>query len=313
MSFTSPRSWLATAAVAVSITLTPLAGIARPLLSSDYPRLRAVDAVALSPDGERIAYTVQRNDVSGRPEEHLVLLKLGDGSSVSVGQEKDTASEPVWSPDGRWVAFRGKSGDREGLMVVGRDGGTPRFVATMQGTNSALTYEGSSIAWSPDSRRLAYVSTTPGPETEAASGDPVVITRYKYKPDYWEGTTRFNDNRRRHVFLVDLGGGEPRPLTSGVYEEHSIDWSPDGKEILCVSNREPDPDLFYNPDLFAIRVADGSLRRLTATEGAEFVPRWSPDGSSIAFLGTRRGLTDLETDDGGHARLADERGRQRPA
>jgi dipeptidyl aminopeptidase/acylaminoacyl peptidase len=295
MSFTSPRSWLATAAVAVSITLTPLAGSARPLLSSDYPRLRAVDAVALSPDGERIAYTVQRNDVSGRPEEHLVLLKLGDGSSVSVGQEKDTAGEPVWSPDGRWVAFRGKSGDREGLMVVGRDGGTPRFVATMQGTNSALTYEGSTIAWSPDSRRLAYVSTTPGPETEAASGDPVVITRYKYKPDYWEGTTRFNDNRRRHVFLVDLGGGEPRPLTSGVYEEHSIDWSPDGKEILCVSNREPDPDLFYNPDLFAIRVTDGSLRRLTATEGGEFVPRWSPDGSSIAFLGTRRGLTDLET------------------
>jgi len=43
-------------------------------------------------------------------------------------------------------------------------------------------------------------------------------------------------------------------------------------------------------------VLDGSLRRLTATESAEFMPRWSPDGRTVAFLGTRRGLTDLETD-----------------
>ena len=102
------------------------------------------------------------------------------------------------------------------------------------------------------------MSATPGPEEKAATGDPVVITRYLYKPDYWEGNTRFNDNRRRHIFLVGLGGGAPRALTSGTYEEHSIDWSPDGDEILCISNREPDPDLFYNPDVFAVRVRDGA-------------------------------------------------------
>src|SRR5262249_5542677 len=56
-----------------------------------------------------------------------------------------------------------------------------------------------------------------------------------------------------------------------------------------------DPDLFYNPDLFVLRIEDGSIRRLTASESAEFQPRWSPDGRTIAFLGTRRGLTDLET------------------
>ena len=44
-----------------------------------------------------------------------------------------------------------------------------------------------------------------------------------------------------------------------------------------------------------MRVDDGRIRRLTATESAEFQPRWSPDGRTIAFLGTRRGLTDLET------------------
>jgi dipeptidyl aminopeptidase/acylaminoacyl peptidase len=95
--------------------------------------------------------------------------------------------------------------------------------------------------------------------------------------------------------VVDASGGTPRALTTGTFEEHSIDWSPDGKEILFVSNREPDPDLFYNPDLFALGVADGRLRRLTATESAEYQPRWSPDGRSVAFMASRRGLTDLET------------------
>ncbi len=280
----------------IVLTLISSPGLARPLQSADLLRLRSVTDVALSPDGARIAYSVQRNDVDRRPKRQLFLLTVPDGAAVSVGGDGDTAEGPVWSPDGRWIAFKGKAGEREGLFVVGRGGGDPRFVAEMKGTNSPLTYEGSSIAWSPDSSRLAYVSATPGPETELATGDPMVITRYKYKPDYWEGGTRFNDNRRRHVFLVDLAGGEPRQLTSGSYEEHSIDWSPDGREILCVSNREPDPDFFYNPDLFAVSVDDGGLRRLTATESAEFLPRWAPDGRSIAFLGTRRGLTDLETD-----------------
>ena len=97
-----------------------------------------------------------------------------------------------------------------------------------------------------------------------------MITRYLYKPSYDEGSTRFNDNRRRHIFIVDVASGKVEQKTTGNFEEHSIDWSPDGKEIVFVSNREPDPDLFYNPDLFALKVSDGSIRRLTATESAEF-------------------------------------------
>jgi dipeptidyl aminopeptidase/acylaminoacyl peptidase len=270
---------------------------ARPLQSADYSKLRSVAAVALSPDGARVAYTVENNDTAGRPYRQLWVMTLADGKSGRIGGEKDRGGEPYWSPDGHWIAFSGRVGERSGLHVARPDGSGLRFLAETRGTNSPLTFEGRGIAWSPDSKRLAFVSTTPGPETEEASGDPMVITRYLYKPDADEGETRFNDNRRRHVFLIDLAGGAARPLTkpSGPYEEHSIDWSPDGTEILCVSNREPDPDLFYNPDLFAIRVGDGSLRRISASESAEYQPRWSPDGRSVVFLGTRRGLTDLET------------------
>jgi dipeptidyl aminopeptidase/acylaminoacyl peptidase len=271
------------------------AGEARPLQSSDYYKLRSVAGVAFSPDGQKLAYTVEHNDGPGRPYRQLFVMSVAEGRSLRIGGEKDRGGEPFWSPDGQWIAFRGQLGGRSGLHVVKPDGTGARHLADVTGTNSPLTFEGKALAWSPDSKRIAFVSATPGPETELASGDPVVITRYLYKPDADEGDTRFNDNRRRHIFIVDLAGGAARPLTSGRFEEHSIDWSPDGREILCVSNREPDPDVFYNPDLFAVSVADGSLRRLTASESAEYQPRWSPDGRSIVFLGTRRGLTDLET------------------
>ena len=281
-------------ALVVCVGATPVGAQARRLQSADLLRMRAVDGVRLSPDGARIAYTVVTSDQPGRPQRQLFVMTVVDGRSVRLGGS-EPASAPEWSPDGRLVAFKGTVDGRKGLAVSRPDGSGLRFLAEVTGTNSPLTFEGRAIAWSPDSKRIAFVSTTPGPETALAGGDPVVITRYLYKPDAEEGLTRFNDNRRRHIFIVDAEGGTPRQLTTGDFEEHSIDFSPDGREIAFVSNREADPDLFYNPDLFVLRVEDGSVRRLTATESAEYQPRWSPDGRSIAFLGTRRGLTDLET------------------
>lgn len=265
------------------------------LESRDLYRLRSVGDVQVSPDGRRIAYTVENHDRPGRPYSQLWVMDLETGKSVRFGGPADVSSGPLWSPDGKWIAYFGGTGDSEGLTVSRPDGTGTTFLASVQGTNSPTQNPGSSAAWSPDSRQLAFVSSTPGPEAEAAAGDPMVITRYLYKPDYWEGNSRFNDNRRQHIFIVDVASKQVRQMTRGDYSEHSIDWSPDGNELAFVSNREPNADQFFNDDLFAVRVADGSIRRLTATENAEYVPRWSPDGKTIVYQGTQRGLTDLET------------------
>ena len=151
------------------------------------------------------------------------------------------------------------------------------------------------MTWSPDGKQIAFISATPGPETADATGDPIVITRYMYKPDAGEGMTRFNDNRRLHIFIVDVASKAVRQVTSGDTYEHSIDWSPRGDEIAFVSDRSPETDQFFNYDLFALKVSDGSIRRITATENAEYDPKWSPDGKMIAYRATKRGLTDRET------------------
>src|SRR5258708_2610944 len=270
-------------------------GEAQGLTSSELSRLRSVGSVELSPDGRRIAYTVTMRDRPGRPYGQLWIMDVPAQKSVRVGGEKDSGGGPLWSPDGKWFAFQGSQGEKHGLFVARPDGSDVTFLASLSGTNSPLPGTGNDVTWSPDGKQLALISSTPGPEAVEATGDPMVITRYLYKPDAGEGMTRFNDNQRLHIFVVDVATKQMRQLTQGNFDEHSIGWSPDGKTVLFASNSEPNQDEFFNYDIFALKVADNSILCLTATEYSEYEPLWSPDGKHIVFRGTRRGLTDRET------------------
>jgi dipeptidyl aminopeptidase/acylaminoacyl peptidase len=292
--FTVLRTALCTICSLLFLALAPF-GAAQGLASSDLSRLRSVGSVELSPDGHRVAYTIAMRDRPGRPYGQLWVMDLGTQKSVQVGGEKDSGSGPLWSPDGKWIAFQGRQGEKSGLFMVRADGADVTFLASTNGTNSPLPGVGKEFTWSPDGKQLAFVSSTPGTEAAEASGDPMVITRYLYKPDAGEGMTRFNDNQRLHIFTVDVATKQVRQLTKGDTDEHSIDCSPDGKEILFASNREPNQDEFFNYDIFALKLSDNSIRRLTATEYNEYEPLWSPDGKHIVYRGTRRGVTDRET------------------
>jgi dipeptidyl aminopeptidase/acylaminoacyl peptidase len=262
------------------------------LQSQDLYKLQSVGDVHASPDGRHVVYSVQSSDRPGRPYSRLWIMDVESRAARRIGP--DSASGPVWSPDGTSIAFTGREDDQSGLMVIKPDGSGETFLAPILGTNHPLPSSGDRLAWSPDGRQIAFISAADGPEADA-NGDPMVITRYLYKPTASEGLTRFNDNRRLHIFVVDIATKKVRQLTTGNYYEHSIDWSPNGEEILFVSNRGPDPDRFFNYDIFALKVADGTIRRLSDTKSAEYRPKWSPDGRTIAFQATTRPLTSSET------------------
>jgi dipeptidyl aminopeptidase/acylaminoacyl peptidase len=286
---------------ATSIVLALLfAGI--PLLAqtsgvqiADLYRLRSVGDVHLSPDGRTVIYGVVNNDRPETPYSQLWTLDAATGKSTRLGGERFTGSDPHFSPEGARIAYLGRVDDQYGVIVADAGGANATFIAPVEETNHVLPSSGERLTWSPDGRRIAFISAMPGPETEDANGDPMVITRYLYKPHAGEGLTRFNDNRRLHIFVVDVASKSVRQLTDGNYYEHSIDWSSRGDEIAFISNREPDPDRFFNYDVFAVRVDDGAIRRITNTKSAEYYPKWSPDGQRIAFAGTKRSLTSSET------------------
>jgi dipeptidyl aminopeptidase/acylaminoacyl peptidase len=262
-------------------------------VTSDLYDFRAVNEVALAPGGRHVAYTLSLYDRPGRPYSQVWIMDLTTHKATRVSD--GSGATPAWSPKGNWLAYYGAAGRHTALWVVHADGSGATNLAPVVASNSPLPGQGARITWSPDGTKVAFLSAMPGPETVAANGDPMVLTRYLYKPTMTEGFTRFNDNRRMHIFVADVAAREFRQMTHGNADEHSIDWSPDGKEILFVSNMEPNMDEFLNYDLFALELADGTVRRLTATESCEYAPRWSPDGKSIVYAATRRGLTNQET------------------
>jgi dipeptidyl aminopeptidase/acylaminoacyl peptidase len=280
----------AIAALINALSITMLGAQQQGIQVSDLGSLRSVGAVRISPDGSRIIYSVQNRDRPGRPYSQTFEVIVASGQTTRFGGESGTASSPHWSPDGRMVAYGGRAGDKSGLIVAQADGSNPVLVAPMEGSNHAIRTPGEEIAWSPDSKRIAFVSATPGPEPPTAEGGPMVITRYRYKSTS-VGSTRFDDNKRLHIFVVDLASKQVRQLTDGNYYEHAIDWSPNGEDILFVSNHAlPDPDRFFDDELYLLKVADGSVQQLTHSESLKEHAEWSPDGKLIAYEGSKRAL-----------------------
>ena len=262
---------------------------------ADLLSIKTVGEARISSDGTRIAYTVQSNRRTGRPTSQVWIWDRAAGTTTRLGGDRDSGTNLRWSPDGKSLAFTGRVDDESGLIVQRLDGTPALALARVRSTNHPLPSTGNLLTWSPGSSRIAVANADSGPEGAEADGDPMVITRYLFKPGASEGLTRFNDNRRLQIQMIDLVSHDPRPLTVDTYYNHSLDWSPKGDEVLFVSNREADPDRVFNYDVFAVNIARATVRRITDTKAAEYYPVWSPDGSSIALLATTRPLTSSET------------------
>lgn len=98
---------------------------------------------------------------------------------------------------------------------------------------------------------------------------------------------REEDRYASNLWLMPAEGGEARPITQGAARDHSPRWSPDGREITFISDRDGDPRLYVLP-----LAAGGEAIALARLPGPASDPGWAPDGSAIAALarvGPKRG------------------------
>jgi len=297
---------------------------------ADILRVAAVSDAQISPNGEWVVYTVSTVDGNetvstlwlARVGTNLVNARTTTGPATGHRRRPSdwpdeesapsslllggwNASNPRWSPDSSKIAFVSERKAQRGLWVVSLEKSEPsgerepRFIAEVETTNFFITYAGESLAWAPDSKRIAYISASEDttsaidninetPET-AHHDDPRVIDRIQYK-----SRTSFSDNRRTHVWITAIDKPEPRQLTSGNFYDHAITFSPNGDEIAFLSNHEADPDANNNSDVFAVDL-HGEVRQITATKGCEYEPTWSPDGKWIAYTATKRDITTIDS------------------
>ena len=301
------RILLAVAVFLVS-SAASAAAQSRRLAPADILRVAAISDAQISPSGEWVVYSVATNE-GNQTVTNLWLARVGEQltsdppTSRQPEQRRNwdrpralarlllpsgwNGSNPRWSPDSKSIAFISTHDGQRGIWITTPGHQFPRLVAAVRETNFFITYAGQSLAWSPDSRTIAFISASE--EAGDKGDDPQVIDRIQYK-----SRTALADRLRTHVWITDVDAPQPRQITSGLFYDHALSFSPRGDEIAFLSNHESDPDALNNSDIFAVNL-QGQVRQITQTAGCEYEPTWSPDGKWIAYAATRREVTTIDS------------------
>jgi TolB protein len=273
--------------VLVAAVLLPLAGAA-PALAQREPVLKQIDvphpyyfremylpqatsgpsAVAWSPDGKELALSMQGS---------LWRHHLGSDVAEQLTNGPGYDYQPDWSSDGRYLVYASYQNDAVELWLLDLTDGRIRALTT----NGAVNVE---PRWSPDGTRIAFVSTV--------------------------------DHRRWHLFTIEVRDGQPGGITQLTEEndsglpryyysvfDHEISpaWSPDGRELLFVSNRG---HIWGTGGVWRMKARPGARAREIHYEETNWKarPDWSPDGRRVvysSYLGRQWNQLWLMTADGG--------------
>ena len=259
----------------------------RDISLDDLARIERVSAPVISQDGQWILYTVSQIDTKeDKSQSHLWMAKWDGSVRLQLTFDKEGASAPKFSPDGKYISFLSpRPGPAKGnqLWVMDRRGGEAQQMTAI----ADKEIEG--YSWSPDAKTL-LLAMRPKLEPDAEEGKPpappkpIVIDRYHFKQDVHG---YIHDEDWITLYLYDIATKKTEKLTTGknVDEEHA-EWSPDGKWIAFVSNQDADPDRSNNDDVFVVEAKAGSAaRKLTTWPGPDEAPlAWSPDSKAIAYM-----------------------------
>lgn len=272
------ESWRLKGAVALVMLLPALALAPEPassqgLTPEQVVALRSVTSVAMSPDGQWVAYTATRprDEVETRAPafSELWVVPAGGGEPRLILGQPHTASSPQWSPDGGTLAFAATlpQAERRQVYGVAPTGGEPRPL-----TRAARGV--SAYAFSPDGDAIAYTESVAPPEaleTRRAAGNDVIVMS--------------ETGTYVRLFVQPLDG-EARPVTPDDRVVADFAWAPDGRWLAVQWAEETgaDADLMYR-EMQAVAADGGWTRPIVDTEGKLGPMAVSPRGDQLAWLG----------------------------
>ncbi len=269
----------------------------------------------LAPDGSRVAFNRVVVDEKRTGYETSIWTVPTSGSEAPqrlTNGKHD--SQPRWSPDSKRLAFvRGGEKDDAGkprppqIALLSFAGGEARIITDLpKGAADPM--------WSPDGRRIAFLTTTTLEDIEKAQkktadkpakageiakditnlageheSDVHVISRAVYRSND-EGYLDFK--RHSHIWVLDVPTTsdeltKPMQLTSGDYDEGEITWSNDGARIYFLTTRIDEP--YYETgttDIYSVGSTGGAPEKIVTVAMDIGDLALSPDGRRVAFHGS---------------------------
>lgn len=243
--------------------------VPQPLTTEQLVTHRRPSDPQISPDGERIAFTLRPvSKEKEHPESAIWVVSFAGGEprQFTAGQWDD--EEPRWSPDGRRLAFLSDRAERgkKSVYIMPADGGEARRVFDQQGDMEQLS-------WSPDGRFLAVLFTDPETEEEK-----------KRKEERDDARVWDTDYKYQRLWVIDVEAGTAKAVSPEGRQVWTYAWSPDSERLAL--NLTPTPridDIFLENEVVIVPRAGGDPTPVFRQIGMAEHLTWSQDGKYLAY------------------------------
>jgi Tol biopolymer transport system component len=239
-----------------------------------------------SPDGKLLVFAT--SEVPDTPGQ-VFVLNTENGQRAPINMPTCTAecrgdANPVFSPDGRWLAIYRGFTQKSIIYVVPALGGTPRELAAMDGDLAGMdwTADGLSLVVAHSTKWWDEGSTAELVRMDVADGRTAPLGLKGVAPTVARHARRLafiQRHRTVNVWRWDLtrAGAAPIPLLMSSRIQQAAKYSPDGTKIVFESNRTGEQEIWMCK-------ADGTdLVQLTDLKTLTGTPNWSPDSKKIVF------------------------------
>jgi TolB protein len=226
------------------------------------------------PSGAEIAFTSWRDQT-------VDIFRITASGIENLTNSPYYESFPVWSPDGSQIAFLSDQEGMQHLYLMKADGSRQRVLA-----KEILALDQTPV-WAPDGQMIAFACVAEQRSTlclVSPVGEWIQIM-----PGEWPSLDNMQWSPTDPVLLFDAISGsgrdifayttytnQVRNLTNRPGLDYSPAWSPDGRKIAMLSNRNEQPGLY-------LMNIDGTYPRLLLEGNLKGGLHWSPDGQRIAF------------------------------
>jgi dipeptidyl aminopeptidase/acylaminoacyl peptidase len=250
-----------------------------PVLLTDMLKIKTVNNVSLSPDARLAAFTVtsieedDKSKIDYKYKTHIYTVSTtGKSTAKQLTYGTDSATRPVWSPDGKTIAFSRVVGEKMQIFLLSMEGGEAKQITKFR-------YGAANPKWSPDGNSILFSASIPLKDLVRDSilnpaksiptwkmekpgfekNEHVSASTAKPNPNgslseiraylernaddkkalvlnklnFQSETNLSSDINFNHFFEVSSANStEPKEITKGFYSFSTADYTPDGKQII---------------------------------------------------------------------------------